>query len=72
MPQPNCDVVRVAEDYVRNQFPFIEIGRRRWSSLIEGSVWKVSLDLPDGHLGFVPEIVVDPKTCQVVGAKVWQ
>jgi len=72
MPQPNCDIVRTAEDYVRAHFPFIQIGNRRWSSSDQADLWKVRLELPDGHLGFVPEIMVDPRTCQVVSAKVWQ
>ena len=72
MAQPNCDVVKIAEDYVRTHLSFIRIANRHWSSLVEGDVWTVRLELPDGHLGFVPEIGVDPRTCQVVSAKVWQ
>jgi len=72
MSQPNCDVVKVAEDYVRTHLSFIRIANRRWSSSVEGDVWTVRLELPEGHLGFVPEIGVDRGTCQVVSAKVWQ
>jgi len=70
--QPNCDVVKIAEDYVRARLPFIVIANRRWSSSEEGGVRVVRLELPDGHLGFVPEINIDQRTCQVVAAKVWQ
>ena|ERR1044072_3282287 len=72
MAQPNCDVVKIAEDYVRTHLSFIGTANRRWSSSIEGNVWTVRLELPEGALGFVPEIGVDPRTCQVVSAKVWQ
>ena len=72
MAQPNCDVVKIAEDYVRTHLPFIVIENRRWSSSGEGDLWTVRLELPDGHLGFVPEIGVDQRSCQVVSAKVWQ
>ena len=72
MSQPNCDVVKIAEDYVRAHLSFIRIANRRWSSSVEGDVWTVRLELPEGHLGFVPEIGVDPITCQFVSAKVWQ
>lgn len=72
MSQPNCDVVKVAEDYVKTHFPFIRIANRHWSSSVEGDLWTVRLELPDGHLGFVPEIGVDQRRCQVVSAKVWQ
>jgi hypothetical protein len=72
MSQSNCDAVKIAEDYVKTHLPFIVIANRRWTRSAEGDVWIVRLELPDGHLGFVPEIAVDPKACQVVGAKVWQ
>lgn len=72
MSQQNCNVVSIADEYARTHFPFIRIGDRRWSSSLEADLWTVRLELPDGHLGFVPEITVDPRTCQVVRAKVWQ
>ena len=72
MSQPNCDVVKVAEDYVKTHFPFIRIANRRWSSSVESDLWTVRLELPEGALGFVPEIGVDQRSCQVVSAKVWQ
>src|SRR5947208_13193840 len=72
MPQLNCNVVRMAEEYVRTHFPFIPIGSRRWSSSLNADLWTVRLELPDGHLGFVPEITINERACQVVGAKVWQ
>jgi hypothetical protein len=71
-PQPNCDVVKVAEGYVRTHLSFISTANRRWSSSIESNVWTVRLELPEGALGFVPEIGVDQRSCQVVSAKVWQ
>jgi|GEM_PF-3613186 len=29
MPQPNCDVVRIARAYVESNFPFINVGSNR-------------------------------------------
>jgi hypothetical protein len=74
MPQPDCDVVTIARAYVEAHFPFINIAsdRRMVVTSPVGAHWQVTFDLPDGYLGFVPEITVDPRTCQVVGAKVWQ
>jgi len=73
MPQPNCDVVRIAKAYVESHFPFIDTAPdRRVITLPVGAHWQVTFNLPDGYLGFVPEITVDPKTCQVVRSKVWQ
>jgi len=73
MPQRNCDVVKIANDYVKTHFPFIDTKPdRRVVTIPIGAFWQVTFDLPDGYLGFVPEITVDPRTCQVVGAKVWQ
>ena len=73
MSQPNCDVVKIAENYVKTHFPFIDTEPdRRVVTLPIGAYWQVTFKLPFGYLGFVPEITVDPRTCQVVSAKVWQ
>src|SRR5256885_279216 len=74
MPQPNCDVVKIAKAYVETKFPFIDIDSdRRVVTSPVGANWKVTFafDPPATYLGFVPEITVDPRTCQVVSAKVW-
>jgi len=72
MPQSDCDVVAIAQEYVKTHFPFIQFGNRRWSTSVEASLWTVRLELPDGSLGFVPEIIINERACQVVSAKVWQ
>lgn len=73
MSQPNCDVVEIAKDYVKAHFPFIDTAPdRRVVSLPVGDFLQITFKLPEGYLGFVPEITVDPRTCQVVRAKVWQ
>ena len=76
MPQPNCDVVRIARDYSETHFPFIKITSDRRMVVISqvGAYWQVTFDFdePARYLGMVPEITVDPITCQVVAAKVWQ
>src|SRR2546423_921604 len=73
MSHPNCDVVRIAQDYVKTHFPFIDTAPdRHVVSLPIGVYWQVTFKLPDRYLGFVPEITVDPRTCKVVAAKVWQ
>jgi hypothetical protein len=75
MPQPNCDVVTIARAYVEAHFPFINVAsNRRVVSAPVGAYWHVTFDFdePARYLGFVPEITVDPRTCQVVSAKVWQ
>jgi hypothetical protein len=74
MPQPTCDVVGIARAYVETHFPFIIASKRRVVSSPVGDYWQVTFDFdePGRYLGFVPEITVDPKTCQVVSAKVWQ
>src|ERR1043165_1255224 len=76
MSQPNCDAVKIAEDYVRTHLSFanINISRRVLSvvSLADGADRQVTFNLPDGSLGFVPEITVDKRTCQVVSAVLWQ
>ena len=72
MSQPNCDLVKIAEDYARTRWPVdLTTGRRVVRSL-EGTVWKVRFTFPDDTLGFVPEIGIDQRTCQVVSAILWQ
>ena len=72
MPQSNCDVIKIAEDYVRIRWPFIDITNRRPSRMIDGDVWKVAFELPEDTLGYVPEVSIHQGTCQVIGAVVWQ
>src|SRR5262245_45166026 len=75
MPQSDCDVARIARTYVESNFPFITLGsNRRVVTSQVGPHWQVrfSFDPPATYLGMVPEITVDPRTCQVVAAKVWQ
>ena len=75
MAQPNCDVITIARAYVEAHFPFIDVAsKRRVVSAPVGAYWQVTFDFdePARYLGFVPEIMVDPRSCQVVSAKVWQ
>lgn len=73
MPLPNCDFVKIAEEYVRQRWPFIDTTtERRAVSLPIGAYWQVTFKLPDDTLGYVPEVTIDRSTCQVVSAVVWQ
>ena len=72
MAASNCDVVKIAEDYVQARWPQFDFADRRRSSAIEGNVWKVRFLLPDGSLGYEPEISIDRRTCRVVDAIIWQ
>ena len=72
MPQPDCDLVKVAEDYARARWPVDLTSDRRVVSWVEGNIHTLRFDLPEDTLGFVPEIGIDPKTCRVVSAILWQ
>ena len=72
MPHPNCEVVKIAEDYAKARWPFFDFSDRRRSTEVEGDVSKVRFLLPDGSLGYEPEISIDRKNCQVVHAVIWQ
>jgi hypothetical protein len=72
MSQPNCDLVKIAEDYARTRWPVDMTTDRRVRTWLEGDVWKVAFELPADTLGFVPEIGIDRTTCQVVSAMFWQ
>jgi hypothetical protein len=62
LSQPNCDLVKIAEDYVRTRSPIDMTTDRRVRTWLEGTVWKVRFDLPEDALGFVPEIGIDQRT----------
>jgi hypothetical protein len=72
MVASNCDPVKIADAYVRTYWSYFNFTDRRRSTAIEGNVWKVRHLLPDGSLGYEPEISIDRKTCEVVGAILWQ
>ena len=72
MAQPNCDVVKIAEDYARTRWPVDLTTDRRVVRWLEGNVWKVAFEFPADTLGYVPEIGIDQRTCQVVSAVLWQ
>jgi len=72
MSQPNCDVVKIAEDYARARWPVDLTTDRRVVRWLEGNVWKVAFEIPPDTLGYVPEIGIDQRTCQVVSAILWQ
>lgn len=72
MAQPNCDFTKIAEDYARARWPVDLTTGRRAVRRLDGSVVKVAFELPEDTLGFVPEIGIDQRTCQVVSAILWQ
>ena len=72
MSQPNCDVVKIAENYARARWPVDLTTDRRVVRWLEGNVWKVTFEFPADTLGYVPEIGIDQRTCQLVSAVLWQ
>jgi len=72
MSQPNCDLVKIAEDYARTRWPVDLTTDRRVVIQLDGTIWQVRFTIPDDTLGFVPEIGIDQRTCRVVSAKLWQ
>jgi hypothetical protein len=72
MSQPNCDLIKIAEEYARTRWPIDMTTDRHVIAWLEGAVWKVRFDLPKDTLGFVPEIGIDQRTCKVVSAMFWQ
>jgi hypothetical protein len=72
MPHSNCDAIKIAEDYGQARWPVFDFSDRQRSSVLEGDVWKVRFLLPDGSLGYEPEISIDRRSCEVVDAIIWQ
>ena len=72
MPKPGCNIFKVAEDYIAQRFPFIDLRDRHPTASESHDVWKVRYDLPEGTLGFVPIVSINKATCKVVHAEVEQ
>ena len=72
MSQPTCNVLKVAEEYIARQYPFINITERHAVTSESANLWEVRYELPEGMLGFVPIISIDRETCTVVRAQVEQ
>jgi hypothetical protein len=72
MAQPTCDVVKIAEDYAKARWPVDLATDRHGRHWPDGAVIKVAFELPPDSLGDVPEIGIDPQSCRVVSAKLWQ
>jgi hypothetical protein len=72
MCQPNCDIIKIAEDYIGTRYPFIDLAERHPVTSVADTVWQVAFELPKGALGFVPIVNIDRKTCMVVSAQVEQ
>jgi hypothetical protein len=72
MAQSNCNFIKIAEDYTKARWPVdLTIDRRAVTS-VDGSLVKVTFELPLDALGYVPEVSIDTQTCRVVSAKLWQ
>ncbi len=72
MSQPECNMFRVAEDYIAKRYPFIDLAERHPVTSESANVWEVRYELPQGTLGFVPVISIEKRTCAVVRAQVEQ
>jgi len=72
MAETNCDFIKIAEQYAKARWPVDLTIDRRAVSRVDGAVMKVTFELPANVLGYVPEISIDQRTCQVVSAKIWQ
>lgn len=72
LAQPRCDFIAVARAHLAQRFSFVDLQGRTATISEMGNLTRVRFDLPWGHLGFVPVITIDKRSCEVVKTQVEQ
>jgi hypothetical protein len=68
MAQAQCDVVKVAEQYIAKTFPSFDSTGKKLVVTESGNLCEVTYELPPWMLGGAPVITIDKRTCTVVRA----
>lgn len=69
MSQPNCDTLRVAQEYNAKRYPSFDPAGLKLVISEKGNLWELTYELPKGMLGGAPIITIDKRTCTVVRAE---
>lgn len=68
MPQAECNVLKIAESYIAEQFPGSVSSDMKPVISKQGDSWVVTYELPIYMLGGSPVITVDKRACKVIDA----
>jgi NTF2 fold immunity protein of polymorphic toxin system component len=69
MSQANCNVLKIAHEYIASRYPLFDAAGLTPVISEQGSLWRLTYELPRGTLGGVPIITIDRRTCRVVRAE---
>jgi len=69
MSQPECDMLKLAQEYIKKQYPSFDASGLRPIISESGNLWELTYELPRGTLGGVPSITIDKRSCTVVRAE---
>lgn len=68
MSYANCDLVKVAEGYIAERFPTLNLCGTKMVISEKGHLWELTYELPPDTLGGVPTIIIDKRACTIVRA----
>jgi hypothetical protein len=74
MSQPKCDLLKIAQEHIADNYPFIELSHRHPVTSESNTFWEVRYEFQQNWfvLGFVPVVLIDKRICEVVHAHVEQ
>jgi hypothetical protein len=69
MSQHQCDMSKLAREYIEKRFPFFDPSGLKPIISETENLWELTYELPRGMLGGVPIITIDKRSCLVVRAE---
>lgn len=72
MPQPKCDFMKVAEDFIAKQFPFFNSTGKTLVISEDDQLREMTYRLPVHMLGGAPIITIDKQACAIVRVQLTQ
>lgn len=69
MSQPKCDLILIAQRYIREHFQNFDPNGLRLVISEQSHLWQLTYELPADTLGGVPIVTIDKRTCKVVRAE---
>jgi hypothetical protein len=72
MAQPQCDVVKLAEQHIAKFLPSFDPAGKRLVVRESGNLCEVTYELPPWMLGGAPIVTIDKRTCKVVDTRLEQ
>jgi len=72
MSQPQCDFMKIAEEYIAKLFPFFNSTGKTLVVSENDQLWEMTYRLPSDTLGGAPIVTIHKRTCLVVCVQLTQ